>query len=244
MRARPLALTATAALAAAAVVASVLFPLSLAMTLADVPIEGRPSGRVWSGRIDGASVRGIDLGTLRLRPRLLPLLAGRLDAEVSLDGPAGEAAGTVTAVGETLTVRDWNGRVALATLDAVDPFGHPLRGTAVIAASDAVLTARGCQSGTVSVTTDALRRAAEASSGLLPAPALSGSGTCRNGVLSLPLKGEAPEGVVTADLRLSADGYVAEFTVVPRDRRSGPLLARYGFQRTPAGYSFIVQGGY
>ena len=244
MRGRTLAATAAAALTASALVAAALFPLSLALRIADAPIDGRPSGRVWNGTIDEASLRGVELGTLRLRPSVLALLSGRLRSDVSMNGPAGSGEGVLSPRGGALTVHKWEGRLSLHALGALDPFGRPLRGTAAFEVHEAVLTREGCQSGTVSAATDALQRATNDLASVFAAPTLAGTGTCRGGVLMLPLRGEGPAGRVAVDLRLSGGGYVSDLIVSPSDPRAGPFLTRYGFQRTPDGYSLLSRGDY
>ena len=244
MRGRAILPTALAAVAVTVAVGVALFPLSLALRLADASIEGRPSGRVWNGTVEDAQVRGADLGTLHLRPGLLTLLTGSLRGAVSVDGPSGQGAGVLSERGDELTIHTWEGTVSLDAFGAVGPFGRPLGGTADVRVEEARLTREGCQSGIVEVRTDALLRATQGLGAVLSAPELSGEGTCRDGTLTLPLRGAGPDGTVVAVLRLSANGYLTELTVAPNDPGAGRALAAYGFQRTPDGYSLLTRGAY
>ena len=245
-------LVALAALLAAASVGAALFPLSLALSLAAVPVSGEPSGRVWNGRIENAVWDGRPLGTVTLRPRLLPLLAGRIEGPVGVDGPAGRGAGVVALRNGEITVREAAGTLSLAALGVEDALGAPLLGEADWRLADVVLTEAGCQAGHVAVRTDALGATAErlrAQFGPrlgteLQGPTLEGEGTCRAGVLDLPLTGEAPGLAANARLRLNGRRYLTELSLRPDDARLGRALAAYGFQAAPQGYSLVTRGAF
>ena len=244
MRPRTLAITALAAGVLTLGVGASLLPLSLALSLSGAQIEGRPSGRVWDGRIEDARAGGLDLGTLTLRPRALPLLTGRLAGAFAIDGPSGTGAGEASARNGVLTLDRYEGTVMLSALGARDAFGQPLGGEAQVSARSLRLTEAGCQAGTLAVTTDALTQTARRLGGFVEGPVLSGQGACEGGVLDLPLTGRGADGEAEARLRLNGRRYTTELILRPGDPRAGRALAAYGFQRTPDGYSVVTRGAF
>ena len=243
MRRRALLLSAVAATLAGVGVGAALFPLSLALSLSGQPIEGDARGRVWNGVIENARAEGLDLGTVRLRPRVLALLRGRLAAPFDIDGPAGRGTGAVLLSSDALLV-DYDGTLGLAALGARDVLGRPLGGTAEIAARGLRLTEAGCQAGTLDVETDALGQTVRALGLPASGPTLSGRGACADGVLMLPLEGRGVDGGAAALIRLNGRRYVTELTLNPSDPRAAEALAAFGFQRTPNGYSVVTRGSF
>lgn len=225
-------------------VGAALAPLSLVLALTDAPIEGRASGRVWDGVIEEARLAGLDLGTLRVRPRLLLLLTGRLSGTVAMDGPAGVGEGRIATMPGGVRLDAFEGRIDLSALGARDAFGQALGGSAEVEATGLVLTRGGCQAGTLVVSTDTLEATARRLGGFVDAPVLSGQGGCAGGVLDLPLAGRSAEMDAAAHVRIVGRRYFTELTLAPRDPRAGVALAAYGFQRTPNGYSLVTRGAF
>ena len=244
MRRRTFLLTALGAVLAGLGVGAALFPLSLALSLSGAPLEGEARGRVWNGVIKDARIAGTDLGTVRLRPRLLPLLRGTLAAPFEVDGPSGQGRGAATLSGAAVVLERYDGTLTLSALGARDPFGRPLSGTAEIDARGLHLTEAGCQAGTLTVSTDALTEAARALGAAPAAPRLAGEGACADGVLTLPLSGEGPSGRAAVDLRVAGRRYTTEVTLDPTDPRAAQALTALGFQRTANGYNLITRGAF
>lgn len=219
-----------------------LFPLQLALSLAAAPVAAeRVTGTVWKGRLEGASMQGYQIGDIDVAARFLPLLTGRLQAGVHIEGPIARGDAVVTARPGVLRFDDTEARVNIATLQLKDAFGAPMSGMVDLTADDLVLTEEGrCLGGKVSVWTDTLERSAVryGGQGFL----LAGEGACQEEVLVLPLNGRGPEGSAEVTIRVSRLGYQTELVIEPTDQQLAAALSAYGFERQGTQYSLIQRG--
>ncbi|MBB4657615.1 type II secretion system protein N [Parvularcula dongshanensis] len=230
------------AVLAALIVGIALLPLSLALAVANAPVEGDPDGTVWNGRIENARVQGLTLGTLGIRLHALPLLSGAVRGDVTAGGPLGTGGARLSREGDTTVVTKLDASVELSALAFRDAFGQPLTGTAALRSEELVLSDGGCRSGELTVSTDLLRAAARAYGGT--GFDLDGTGQCRDGVLTLPLSGSGADGEGSAYLRLSPGRYVTELTLRPTDPAVGHALTAYGFTRGQGGYTLVTRGSF
>jgi hypothetical protein len=231
------------ALILALVAVAATFPLATAIGLAGLPVEGRASGTVWNGRVDGAVIEGAALGTLTIRTEALPLLTGVQTARLSLDGPGVTAAGLVTKRGEMIEARDLTGTVDLGAIGLPSLTGLPFSGDASVVDGAAVLTPKGCAEAALPVT--ATLRPAAGMPLFADGLTLEGTGRCEDGVLVLPLAGQGQGGSASALLRLTLGvplRYTAELSLRPVDPRAAAALRAYGFREGPGGYSFARRG--
>ena len=228
-----------AALAAALAIGAWLFPLSLALKIAEAPIEGTPSGTVWNGRVDDAAAQGIPLGAVEVGTRFLPLLTGRIVADLKVEGPSGTGEGTAAADGGVIALSDIDAVLPLAPHQLQGPFGVAMTGHVTVA-GDAVFGPAGCLSADLAVRTDALDAglARLGQAGM----ALAGPSTCEDGVLVAALTGEGAAGSADLTLRLRPRIYTAEMILSPKDARAGALLTRYGFRPAGGAYTMVSRG--
>ncbi|RFB01651.1 type II secretion system protein N [Parvularcula marina] len=226
-----------------AVVAAVaMFPLNLALLLSAAPVEAQKvTGTVWKGRIEGASTQGYQLGDIDVSARLLPLLTGRLQAAVKIDGPIARGDAIVTARPGALRFDETDARVNIAALRLKDAFGAPMSGMVDFKTDELVLTEDGrCLGGEVSLSTDTLQRSAVHYGG--QGFSLAGEGACTDEVLILPLSGEGPEGQAEVTIRVSRSGYQTELVIEPKDQQLAAALSAYGFEERGGRYSLIQRG--
>jgi hypothetical protein len=229
-----------AAVVIAGVVGIFLFPLSLALSLVDAPIEGDPEGTIWQGRIENAAIEGVRLGEVQLSISPLPLLTGRLAGHVAIDGPAGTGQGRFSLTSDRISLTQAEGTVRLDALPLVDPLGRQVTGSVEVEAEDLMVTREACLSGAIALKTDAFARAVQ-SFGAEGFP-LAGQGVCEDGTLFLPMKGSGAEGEAVLTLMGSPRRFVSELTVRPANPALGSALTQHGFQRTPDGYTLTTRG--
>ena len=230
-----------AALVIAGIVAVALFPLSLALRLADAPVEGTPSGTVWNGVIEDASANSVALGTVEVGARPWPTLIGRPAARLGIAGPQGTGTTRAT-VANGVTLTDIDAVVPAAPYSFAGPFGSALTGDVTVR-GDATLAMDGaCRAAALTIETDVLVRAA-AQLGQT-GPILTGPATCEDGTLVARLTGASPDADAGLLVRLRPGTYVTELTLAPTDPRAGALLRRYGFREGPGGYTLTTRGTY
>ena len=234
-------LYALGAVAAAALVGAVLFPLSLALKLTDAPITGEPSGRLWDGRVEEAMVAGRALGLVEVRGAFLPLLRGAGRADITVTGAAGRGSATAEVSDGIATLTGIDAVVPVAPYGFEGPFGEPMTGT-LRAEGRATLGPEGCREAAMTVSTDAMANAARRLGG--QDLTLSGPVACEDGVLVARLAGRTGAGSARALVRLRPGTYTTELTLDPADARAGQALRRYGFRRAPDGYTVVTRGSY
>ena len=235
-------LYALVALVLAGIVGVALFPLSLALQLADAPLTGTPTGTVWNGKVADAALDGTPLGEVRIGARPWPTLIGRPSAALAVAGPRGTGTADVAVA---------DGAVALSAIDAVipadpyrfqGPFGAPVTGTVAVTGSATLSPTGACTLADLAIETTVLRDAGARIG--QPGPVLSGPAACEDGTLVARLTGRAEAADAAALVRLRPGAYVTELTLVPADPRAGAILTRYGFRRTPEGFTLTTRGTY
>lgn len=231
------------ALVAAAITAMAFMPLSLALSLANVPILAeRVEGTVWNGRLQNAWVSGYPLGTVHVSARALPLLRGRVGADVMVDGPVvrGRAFLGVGTGGETFVLRSAALDLSIQPLGFTDAFGAPMAGR-IQAKSDRITLRDGqCVDGALQVATDTLAVSARRIGG--EGFVLRGNGRCEAGAMVLPLAGEGTEGSAEVQVRVSNTSYTTEMAVVPRSPELAEALAFFGFEEQAGIYRWYLRG--
>lgn len=195
-------------------------------------------GTIWSGRLVGASWRGLQLGDAHVGLRPLPLLLGRtrMVLEIGAGGPNPGRAVLVRGGGVT-GIRD-------ATLSApVQLVNAPLPLRGELRLSDVTVLFRDgrCAEAEGRVATDLLQRSADFLQ--WQGPELSGSLACRAGALTAPLSGARDGTQVNAGLQLSPGGaYRLDTKVLTSDLSLGSALTLAGFQRRADGLARVDQG--
>ena len=192
-------------------------------------------GSVWSGRMESASFRGVQLGDVQVTLRPLPLLLGRSSLVVE----------TVEAPGRAVLVRDGD-RAGVTDATAAVPL-RLTRGPAPLSGQlrlqdVTVLFRRGaCETADGRVTTDLLSRNADFLQ--WQGPELSAQIACRGRALLIPFRGARDGTEVNAALSIEADGrYRLETRVITQDVAFATALALAGFQRRPEGLTRLDTG--
>jgi hypothetical protein len=188
-----------------ALVVIATLPLSVVLAALDLPARGisytRASGTVWNGELAGLRWRGQDLGGARLAFRPLPLLWGRLGADVELDGKGAVTGhGFVAAAIGGFVVSGLSLEADVAAL----PILIPVSGRVALTIDSAKIGGDGCERVEGRVRTDALvhRPAGLAWRG----PELEGPVTCESGAIVIPLTGGTPSESVAVAMTLGHDG--------------------------------------
>lgn len=222
---------------AAVITLIVAMPLRLAIGIAGIDASGLTarfaSGTIWSGRLDQARLGAFDIGTIRLRLKVLPLLGGRASFAVDredgvgvlpLSGTAdlGLAGRAISHVTGSLGGGSWGDipvdRVNLDNLSVAFANGQ-------------------CRSaeGRVQVVLGVSFPGLDLKNGL------AGNARCDNGALVLPLAGES--GLERLTLRITETGsYSARFTITATDPALAAGLSAAGFSPNSGGYSKSLRG--
>lgn len=211
-------------------------PLRLALDMADAGRAGlsarSASGSVWSGRLQGASLRGIELGNASVRLSPLPLLLGT--RTVRLSAPHLDAR---LLQGRHRGIDRLDGRLAMppSTLLAEVPLRVQAHGLRILFSADACHAAQG----RITLVGDR----ADGS----PLFTLEGSPACEGRAAVLPLAalaGEGPLARMQASLRLHPDGQwdIEARVPVVEDPAAGLMLEAAGFQPGPGGWSRTARG--
>ena len=216
-------------------------PLSAVVTLFGLAERGisytRAEGGVWQGRIIGLSWRGRNLGDAEVSVSPLRLLLGQLRADVALNG--------IATGGGQVTV--WpNGSVALTDVSVVTdvamlPVLLPLHGNVTLDVRSAAFGRTGCSAVDADVRTNALvdRPAGLAWQG----PVLSGTATCRAGVLVVPLVGGAGDETVAVTMQIAGDGtFINKIAARTADEAVKGILTAVGFTAEDGAMTFTQNG--
>lgn len=178
-----------------------LFPLSLALRLANAPQFGLSAraaqGSVWGGELRAARWRGVEIGDVRVALQAAPLFWGNPALELHSRG-AVPLDGVVSLHG----VRGLDAELPLRGLRA--SADGAIEGRARLENATAVFSGKRCRraAGTVNL---ALRVRGRAG-GWTSAPPLTGALQCRDGALVAPLRGGQEGLTVDVLARLSGDG--------------------------------------
>lgn len=211
-------------------------PLGLALDMTGAGHRGlsarSASGSVWNGRLEGASLRGIELGDASLRLSPLPLLLGA--RALRLSAPQADAR---LLHGRRRGVDRLDGQLALppSSLLAGIPLRVQARGLQVLFSGDACHAAEG-RITLVGDHTDGS-----------PLFTLEGSATCDGRTALLPLAALDGDGTLArlqATLRMHPDGQWELEAQVPvvDDPALGMALEAAGFQPGPGGWSRAERG--
>ncbi|MEM9809652.1 MAG: type II secretion system protein N [Pseudomonadota bacterium] len=218
------------------------FPLAAIVDRAGLPIGYTGvSGTIWNGEIRGLQASGQRVGDATLKVQALPLLTGRLLADVTLRGEGVHLDGRVGLRGATLVAHDLDADVRLERFALRDVFGQRLRGQLQANVKEFAFDRKGCRAADLTVHTDAIKQSlgAFADRGF----DLSGQGRCEGDALVVPLSGAADDGSLAAELRLTPDGrYRSELSVIPEALALGAYLQSVGFERDGDRYLAVRSG--
>lgn len=227
-----------------AVFAAVLLaqaPLAAVMPLMGLADRGltytRAEGSVWQGRIVGLGWRGRNFGNTEVSVRPLWLLLGQLRADVTLSGAAKGHGRIVAWPNGSLALSD----VSLTADVALFPVVLPVQGNLAIDVRRADFSHAGCRTVDADVRTNALvdRPAGLAWQG----PVLSGTATCHDGVLMVPLAGGVGDETVAITMQIAGDGtFNAKVAARTADQAVMSMLSAVGFTAEGGAMTFIQNG--
>ena len=229
--------------AAALLVLLVVFaPLRWAMDRLGLEDQGLSAaevrGTVWSGRLTGASWRGLHLGEAHVGLRPLPLLLGRTRMVIETDegGPNPGRAVLVRGGGVSgLTEATLNVPVQLMNAPL------PLQGQLRMAGVTVLFRDGRCEQAQGRIATDILQRSAEFLQ--WQGPELSGSLACRGGALVAPLAGARDGTEIRAGFQVTGSGaYRLDSRVLTSDLTLATALTLAGFQRRSDGLARVDEG--
>jgi general secretion pathway protein N len=197
----------------------------------------RAEGGIWQGRFVGLSWRGRHYGDAEISTKPLWLLLGQLKADVTLTGVA-NGHGQVTV---------WpNGSMAftdasLTTDVAMLPVLLPMQGNISFDVRRAAFGRGGCRTVDADVHTNAL---VDRPAGLSwQGPVLSGTATCHQGVLVVPLIGGSGQETVAVTMQIAGDGtFVAKIATRTADEAVKGVLAAVGFTAEDGTMTFTQNG--
>lgn len=195
----------------------------------------RVDGSVWSGRLDSASFRGVQLGDVTLGLRPLPLLLGR--SRFVLE--------TLGAPGRAVLVREGS-RVGLTDATLTLPIQLtrgpvPLRGELRLQDVTVLFKGSACEEAGGRVVTDLLSRNGDFLQ--WQGPELSAEIACRGRTVLIPLRGARDGTEVNGTMSIEADGrYRLETRVVTGDLGLATALVLAGFRRRPNGLTRFNAG--
>lgn len=214
-----------------------LLPLRLAadwLAVDDLGISARRAeGSVWLGSLAESRVGDAPLGDLSARLSPIQLLVGRARVDLSNgeDG-AGRIAGAIGVSRSRVGIDDMTAQIPVAavfaplpldTLDLSDVSAHFEDGQCASAEGRVRAT----------ITGDV--------AGIALAQGMSGNARCDGGALLLPLQGQS--GMEKLAVKLFADGrYELDFAVRTTDPAAAARLTASGFEQTPQGHVFALQG--
>jgi general secretion pathway protein N len=214
-------------------------PLRFALNHIGAPEAGlsaaKVEGAVWSGRLESASFRGVQLGDVDVSLRPLPLLLGRSRMIVE----------TVEAPGRAVLVRD-GARAGVTEATATAPIRltrgpAPLSGQLRLQEVAVLFREGACETAEGRVTTDILSRNADFLQ--WQGPELTAQIACRGRALLVPFRGARDGTEVNATLSIEANGrYRLETRVITGDAAFATALALAGFQRRPEGLTRFDAG--
>lgn len=228
------------------VVAALLYgfvqlPLALVLKVTNAPISAeRVTGTIWNGQLGNAWVTGYPAGDIWVSGHFMPLLTGRVAADITMRGAIANGVATVSLGLNSLHLQDTKLTVDLATLDLQDAFGAPMAGLVSLETPGITINRTACVEGTLSITTDTLEKTARRYGG--EGFTLAGQGQCQDDAFLLPLQGEGADGRAEANIRVALAGYTTEFIVTPQDPSLEEVLRLYGFQQRGDSFSLIQRG--
>ncbi len=162
---------------------------------------GRAEGTVWAGSVENVAWRGVSLGDVQFAFRPSALLLGRASISVEVDGSGALAGGAIIerGMGKLFRVRD---AVLTAQVDQL-PVLVPVSGSVALNIIEATFDTGGCRSVDADLQTDALARP---SNGLdWAGPVLSGTASCVEGAVLIPLTGREGSEAVSLAMTLQHD---------------------------------------
>ncbi len=218
-------------------------PLSVVVSWLGVERFGisydRAVGAFWKGALEGVVWRGVRVGDVHISFKPGALVFGRASIRVHMDGP-GALAGTATierGLGAFLAVRD----VVLAAQVDQLPVIVPVSGSVALNIREATFDARGCRSVDADLQTDALSRP---SAGLAwTGPVLSGSASCADGAITIPLVGRAGSEFVSVAMVVQNDRtFNLQASVSTGNDALASMLAAVGFAIEGGAYTLVQNG--
>ena len=218
-------------------------PLSLVTDRLEPYAEfGTVRGTIWKGEVRDVAVAGQPVGNASFDITLLPLLAGRVETDLGIDGGGVEGAGTLGFDGKVIIVRDAAGRADLGRFDLADAFGQPLLGDVDATIRNLVFSLEeGCRDADLSVRTDAISRSLGVYAGR--GFEMAGEGYCDGESLVVPLEGAGDEAAVRAEFRINQRGeYLTRVAIEPKNPDLERFVAGMGLAREGSAY-VIERGG-
>lgn len=225
-----------------AVFAVSMVPLSAVLGWSGVSAAGlryqAAHGSVWNGQLEGASLRGIDLGTVETSLRAFDLVTGSLTLDWRLRDGEVEGKGTLSrGLGGTTTLRDAD---LAGRLDRM-PLIMPVTGAFSWSVSRLSLSPRGCERADGTLTTSPrVRYSAERE---WVSPPLEGALVCDDRALVLPLKGTRGSERLDLEARIAPDlGYNVTLSVATRDEAVQNGMALMGFEERAGTFTYAQAG--
>jgi hypothetical protein len=226
------------------IVAAAPASLALAGLRAFAPgIEAsKAEGAIWSGRLVGVRIDGVDLGDVAFSLKGLPLLIGRAEADLRFSGGAVDGPARISAnLAGRMVVSRADLTFALGAAGRYAVLGAPLRGTARASIDRLELGSSGCREARAEIWTDALTAAAER---LAAGPLdLAGEVHCAAGALVVDLEGEGVDGRVELTLTIAPDmTYGLSANARPVRREVADALQMFGFSPADGALTLAMTG--
>lgn len=230
-------ITAFAAMFVVALVAT--FPMSVALKAMGAASRGlaaeRVSGSVWSGHLDKAQFRGLEVGDVALRLDPLGLLMGGGRLRFELRGPL-QGRGVLHMRGTEAGVSG----VKLSGPATALAANLPFRGTLRLEGVEGRFRSGVCRRARGRVIIESLSLGGGVA---LPGLVLSGTAACRGNSFTAPLSGRAAGVDVEAELQVDGQG---RYRLQSRVRTTNPTLEAAmglaGFERRLDGFNRLDQG--
>lgn len=206
-------------------------PLSLAAShLPDSVSYQGVSGTLWNGRIEGLKVKDETVGDAVLGLRFLPLLTGRAEAGLALEGRRLAGTGAVSVKGDLVVIEDAVGRADLAQFGLVDVFGQIVRGEVTFDIDRVTYSlTQGCRDAALTLRTDALAQSLGVYGG--EGLDLEGQGRCAGSDILIPMQAANDDARIDVELRVQPGGrYLSRLAVTPEAPEFGTYLEAAGFK--------------
>jgi hypothetical protein len=223
----------------------ITFTLPMSVVMSWLNVErlgvsyGRAVGPVWAGTVEEVAWRGVSLGDVQISFRPSALLLGRASVRVEMDGSGALAGAAIIerGMGTLFTIRD---AVLTAQADQL-PVLVPVSGSVALNISEATFDTGGCRSVYADLQTDALARPP---AGLEWAgPILSGTASCVDGAVTIPLTGREGSEVVSLAMTLQHDRtFNLRASVNTGNDALASMLGAIGFAIKGGTYTLVQNG--
>ncbi len=202
---------------------------------------GHVSGSLWQGQFTHAGYDGVSLGRVDYRLKFLPLLTGKAEFDLELNG--GALTGNISiGIGKNyIAASNGDLRARLEGITNNTAFGLPVRGIANVNLELLHLNGEGCQQADFSLWTDFLTLPAKQFGGQgFP---MEGQGQCEGADLNLALAGNGAEGNAQLSFLIRPDmGYKITASAAPSNPDIIEALAFLGFEKKGEQLNYVADG--